>query len=232
MAAPTPISALVHSSTLVTAGLYLIIRFRFIIYVYEFASFVMVLLGLYTSFYAGLSALVEKDLKKIVALSTLSHLGFICLALFSGSLYLSFIHLISHALFKSLLFISVGEIIYLNSHSQESRIISSSRIVSTHSSYFMVFSVFNLFGWPFLRGFYSKDLVLEIISYSRTSVFIVAIIYVNVFFTYMYRINIFKAVLSYSNSWVLGLVELRSLVASAVISLLGLTRVIAVRIII
>ena len=111
IAAPTPISALVHSSTLVTAGLYLIIRFYSCLFPLclsrgssSGATTLIVLVSLFTSFYAGLNSLVEQDLKKIVALSTLSHIGFIGLALSSGALSLAFFHLFAHALFKSLLF--------------------------------------------------------------------------------------------------------------------------------
>lgn len=231
IAAPTPISALVHSSTLVTAGLYLIIRFSAVVIMFnEFCVF-MVVVGLYTSLYAGLSALVEKDLKKLVALSTLRHLGFICTALFSGSLYLAFLHLIAHALFKSLLFISVGEIILLAHHSQDKRMITSSMLTSPHSSLFIVFSFANLVGLPFVSGFYSKDNILELIVNSFSSNLIVMVLYINVFLTFMYSINIFIRTFSFSNLLSYNIITQRDLLSSRFIGLLGLSRVFASRVV-
>lgn len=109
ISAPTPISALVHSSTLVTAGLYLMMRFEYLIFRTPDISLALLVLSLFTSFYAGLGALFEVDLKKLVALSTLSHLGFIGLGLSIGATSLAFFHLLVHALFKSLLFMGVGD---------------------------------------------------------------------------------------------------------------------------
>ena len=125
IAAPTPISSLVHSSTLVTAGLYLIIRNYPLVSGSRFSLSALSLLGVFTSLYAGLSSTVEPDLKKVVALSTLSHLGFILLALGLGQLQLAFFHLLIHAFFKSRLFISLGAIIVSRSHYQDSRFFSS-----------------------------------------------------------------------------------------------------------
>lgn len=107
--APTPISALVHSSTLVTAGLYLIIRFESFIFLNSPLITLFLILSLFTSLYAGICSVFESDLKKLVALSTLSHLGFIGIALGIGCTSLAFFHLLVHALFKSLLFIGVGD---------------------------------------------------------------------------------------------------------------------------
>ncbi len=107
--APTPISALVHSSTLVTAGLYLMIRLESLIFISYDISLLILTLSVFTSFYAGVSSIYESDLKKLVALSTLSHLGFIGMALAIGSTSLAFFHLLVHALFKSLLFMGVGD---------------------------------------------------------------------------------------------------------------------------
>lgn len=154
----------------------------------------MICLGLYTSFYAGLSTLVESDLKKLVALSTLRHLGFITTALFSGSIYLAYLHLISHAIFKSLLFMCVGEFITLYQHIQDSRYISSASSTSLFSSSLIVYSLFGLIGLPFVRGYYSKDYVLEISNYSGFGSFIILLMYLNVFFTFYYTIIIYKSI--------------------------------------
>jgi len=125
IAAPTPISALVHSSTLVTAGLYLIIRFSSFIYSSYSLLVVLLVLRIFTSFYAGMNTIFETDLKKLIALSTLSHLGFIGIAYSAGLIHLSFFHMLTHALFKSLLFITIGDIIINLNHSQDIRYLSS-----------------------------------------------------------------------------------------------------------
>lgn len=201
MAAPTPISSLVHSSTLVTAGLYLMMRFSSYIYQYSLITEVILVLGLFTSFYAGINSLFETDLKKLVALSTLSHLGFICMSLFSGIMSLAFLHLLSHAMFKSLLFISVGNFICFIDHFQESRYLSVGYTKSFFTSSLMVISSFSLLGAPFFSGFYSKDLILESITYSSVGYFVEAIILLNVIFTYIYTLRIYSAVNSYSKSF-------------------------------
>ena len=194
IAAPTPISSLVHSSTLVTAGLYLIIRFSCFIYQLESISFslhVLFWLGLFTSLYAGLCSLFEPDLKKLVALSTLSHLGFICLAFSLGRVDLSFFHLLSHALFKSLLFMGLGNVLSGRSHMQDSRFLSSGLILLPVSSSLILVSIMNLLGLPFIRGFYSKDLVLEFTMFRPVaSNLSVLILYLNVLFTFSYTFRI------------------------------------------
>merc|ERR1712212_164553 len=115
MLAPTPVSALVHSSTLVTAGVYLLFRF------YPIPTRFVVWVGLFTILLSGFAALVECDIKKIIALSTLSHLGLIILALGLGERSLCFAHLNTHAAFKALLFIGVGSSIHTRYGSQEAR---------------------------------------------------------------------------------------------------------------
>lgn len=124
MMAPTPVSALVHSSTLVTAGIYLIIRMVMGVGELQVGGFVRRLLlvaSLRTNVIAGFRACFEVDLKKIVALSTLSQLGIIMLALAMGYHSLAFFHLLRHALFKALIFIRVGRVIHCCGDSQDLR---------------------------------------------------------------------------------------------------------------
>merc|ERR1711909_14752 len=119
--AATPVSALVHSSTLVTAGVYLIIRF------YSFLSQSLVfngailLFGVVTRFFAGIAAIAELDLKKIIALSTLSQLGLIIMSIGLGYPALALFHLITHAMFKALLFVCGGILIHFHGHAQDLR---------------------------------------------------------------------------------------------------------------
>lgn len=190
MAAPTPISALVHSSTLVTSGLFLIIRFSYVFYSSSSLMSILIVVSIFTSFYAGLNTIFEKDLKKLIALSTLRHLGFIGLAFSAGLLNLAFFHMLTHALFKSLLFMTIGDIMINLNHSQDIRHLSSGFSSTPFSSFVINVSLLNLLGLPSLSGFFSKDLVLEDFSYSNYSFFLVVLLYFNVFFTYYYTYSL------------------------------------------
>jgi len=191
MAAPTPISALVHSSTLVTAGLYLIIRFSYLFYSSPEVIKLLLVISIFTSFYAGLNTVFEIDLKKLIALSTLSHLGFIAIAFSAGLLHLRFFHLLVHALFKSLLFITIGDIMININHSQDIRYLSKGSVYTPFSSIVINVSILNLLGIPNISGYFSKDLVLERINFNNSSMFVVFIIYINVIFTYYYSYKLF-----------------------------------------
>jgi NADH-ubiquinone oxidoreductase chain 5 len=192
IAAPTPISALVHSSTLVTAGLFLIIRFSYIIYSNALLVNILLVLCVFTSFYAGINSLFEMDLKKLIALSTLSHLGFIGIALFRGLLYLAFFHLLIHAFFKSLLFMAIGDVITNLLHSQDARFLSGGGVYTPFSFYIIILSFMNLLGLPSIRGFFSKDFILEALNYSNFSFIVVFVVYLNLFFTYYYTYKLFS----------------------------------------
>nr|AVM85242.1 NADH dehydrogenase subunit 5 [Anopheles gambiae] len=170
MAAPTPVSALVHSSTLVTAGVYLLIRFNDVLMNWWMAQFLLLVSGL-TMFMAGLGANFEFDLKKIIALSTLSQLGLMMSILSMGFYKLAFFHLLTHALFKALLFMCAGSIIHNMKNSQDIRMMGSlSMSMPLTCSCFNVANL-ALCGMPFLAGFYSKDLILEMVMLSYVNVF-------------------------------------------------------------
>nr|URT60536.1 NADH dehydrogenase subunit 5 [Nepsalus caelestis] len=163
MAAPTPVSALVHSSTLVTAGIYLLIRFN-ILFVDTYLSKLLLLFSVLTMFMAGLGANYEFDLKKIIALSTLSQLGLMMSILSLGYSYLAFFHLLTHALFKALLFMCAGSVIHSVNNTQDIRFMGG--LINMLPLTCTCFNVSNLAlcGMPFLAGFYSKDLILETVS--------------------------------------------------------------------
>lgn len=172
IAAPTPVSSLVHSSTLVTAGVYLIIRLSFLVESFELDFFIL-LIGSMTILMAGVRAIFEVDMKKIVALSTLSQLGLIISSLGVGAWKVAFVHLISHAYFKALLFIAVGNMIHLSDDFQDCR----KARYSHFSSLTLIFSMLanlSLCGFPFLAGFFSKDWVIE--SRIEVSLSLVALI--------------------------------------------------------
>ena len=222
IAAPTPISALVHSSTLVTSGLFLMIKFSYIIYSSYLCCIVLLSLSLFTSFYAGLNTVFEKDLKKLIALSTLSHLGFIGMSFSLGFLTLSFFHLLSHALFKSLLFMSIGDIIINLGHSQDIRFLSSGSLYTPFSVYVMYTPLLNLIGFPSLAGFFSKDLILESCNYGLIGSFLYFILLLNVVFTYYYRFQLFYYSFSYNKFSPYSCFNSPLLIHSFLLSLLGI----------
>nr|YP_010902376.1 NADH dehydrogenase subunit 5 [Aedes japonicus]UUK33494.1 NADH dehydrogenase subunit 5 [Aedes japonicus]UYE93290.1 NADH dehydrogenase subunit 5 [Aedes japonicus japonicus]WON66432.1 NADH dehydrogenase subunit 5 [Aedes japonicus] len=170
MAAPTPVSALVHSSTLVTAGVYLLIRFNVLLENSFLGQFMLLVSGL-TMFMAGLGANFEFDLKKIIALSTLSQLGLMMSILSMGFLKLAFFHLLTHALFKALLFMCAGVIIHNTKNAQDIRFMGGlSMSMPLTCSCFNIANL-ALCGMPFLAGFYSKDLILETVMLSYINFF-------------------------------------------------------------
>nr|QNE85408.1 NADH dehydrogenase subunit 5 [Sciomyza simplex] len=170
MAAPTPVSALVHSSTLVTAGVYLLIRFNFLLLDSWLGQFLLLLSGL-TMFMAGLGANFEFDLKKIIALSTLSQLGLMMSILSMGYFKLAFFHLLTHALFKALLFMCAGAVIHNMNNSQDIRLMGGLAIHMPYTTACLNVANLALCGMPFLAGFYSKDLILEMVSMSYINMF-------------------------------------------------------------
>lgn len=163
IAAPTPVSALVHSSTLVTAGVYLLIRFN--IYLINNIDLILILLILrrLTIFISGLGANYEIDFKKIIALSTLRQLGLIIRSLSLGLIKLAFFHLLIHALFKALLFLCAGIFIHRIINFQDIRFYGGTFNQIYISIIFFNISNLALCGIPFLAGFYSKDLILEFV---------------------------------------------------------------------
>jgi len=155
MAAPTPVRTLVHSSTLVTAGVYMLIRYCLVELHY------LIVVGSLTTLIAGLAASVEIDLKKVVALRTLSQLGIIVVSLGAGRKSYCFFHLLTHACFKALLFICVGCAIHAVYGTQEFR--TFNRISSTLTLIlFTSLALLSLIGFPFMSGFFSKDKILEV----------------------------------------------------------------------
>nr|AND97099.1 NADH dehydrogenase subunit 5 [Stygobromus tenuis potomacus] len=160
MAAPTPVSALVHSSTLVTAGVYLMIRFNLMLEESGLNSMLLIV-AVSTMFMAGLGANFESDVKKVIALSTLSQLGLMMMSLSVGLSGLAFFHLMTHALFKSSLFMCAGCVIHTGGGSQDMRGYSGLGFSSPLLSVLFNCTNMALCGFPCLAGFYSKDLILE-----------------------------------------------------------------------
>lgn len=190
IAAPTPVSALVHSSTLVTAGVYLLIRFNSLFIETNLGKFLLLISGL-TIFIAGLGANFEFDLKKIIALSTLSQLGLIMRILAIGFYKLAFFHLLTHALFKALLFICAGAIIHNIKNSQDIRDMGSLTIYMPLTISCLNVANLALCGFPFLAGFYSKDIILEIVLISELNLFSVFLFFFSTGLTVSYSFRLF-----------------------------------------
>nr|AZL35827.1 NADH dehydrogenase subunit 5 [Cosmoscarta heros] len=210
MAAPTPVSALVHSSTLVTAGVYLLIRFNYLIYNFCFINYVIIF-SMMTMIFSSISANFEFDLKKIIALSTLSQLGFMMCTLMLGFPTMTFFHLLTHALFSALLFLCAGVLIHCMWGNQDIRYMGGMIIQLPIITSCMNISILALCGFPFLAGFYSKDLIIECIMMSSMNFFIFIMFLFSIGLTMMYsfrlvyyslinNINMFAYLLVYDNS--------------------------------
>nr|YP_010946889.1 NADH dehydrogenase subunit 5 [Sorineuchora formosana]WGO57646.1 NADH dehydrogenase subunit 5 [Sorineuchora formosana] len=193
MAAPTPVSALVHSSTLVTAGVYLLIRFS-PLFDGDLNFFMFLISGL-TMFMAGLGANFEYDLSKIIALSTLSQLGLMMSTLAIGYSELAFFHLLMHALFKALLFMCAGVYIHSMSDSQDIRFMGGLSFQMPFTSSCLMISNFALCGIPFLAGFYSSDLILEMVSMSYINLFGYFLFFFSTGLTVCYSLRLFYYVM-------------------------------------
>nr|AST10240.1 NADH dehydrogenase subunit 5 [Italochrysa insignis] len=189
MAAPTPVSALVHSSTLVTAGVYLLIRFNYS-FMNTFLSNMLLFISVLTMFMAGLGANYEFDLKKIIALSTLSQLGLMMSILSMGYYKMAFFHLLTHALFKALLFMCAGSIIHNMKNNQDIRLMGN--LFSCMPLTISCMNVANLAlcGMPFLAGFYSKDLILELFSLSIFNVLMFLLYFLSTGLTVCYTFRL------------------------------------------
>nr|YP_009671916.1 NADH dehydrogenase subunit 5 [Polycheles baccatus]QCX31776.1 NADH dehydrogenase subunit 5 [Polycheles baccatus] len=200
MAAPTPVSALVHSSTLVTAGVYLLIRFAVALEGSGAQSFLLIISCL-TMFMAGLGANFEYDLKKIIALSTLSQLGVMMGILSLGFFDLAFFHLLTHALFKALLFMCAGVVIHNVKDYQDIRSMGGLVVGMPLTSVCMNLASLALCGFPFLAGFYSKDLILEVVFSSSLNLMSFFFFFLSTGLTVSYSFRLFY----YSMSGLFGL---------------------------
>lgn len=162
MEGPTPVSALIHAATMVTAGVFLIIRCSSI---FEYAPIIlnlMTIIGALTAFFAATSALLQNDLKRVIAYSTCSQLGYMVFACGISNYYTSMFHLMNHAYFKALLFLSAGAVIHAMNDEQDMRKMGGLVKIIPFTYAMMFIGSLSLMGFPFLTGFYSKDMILEL----------------------------------------------------------------------
>jgi len=170
MEGPTPVSALIHAATMVPAGVFLIARSSFIYeYSYNILNYIS-LIGALTAFCASTIGLVQNDIKRVIAYSTCSQLGYMIFACGLSNYSAGIFHLSNHAFFKALLFLSAGSIIHAINDEQDMRKMGGLRNLLPFTYNMVVIGSLALIGFPFLTGFYSKDLVLEL-AFSKFSSF-------------------------------------------------------------
>jgi len=204
MEGPTPVSALIHAATMVTAGVFLIIKCSPI---FEYAPTILTIItfiGALTAFFAATAGLVQNDIKKVIAYSTCSQLGYMIFACGLSNYHVSFFHLVNHAFFKALLFLSAGAIIHSLSNEQDMRRYGGLLTLLPYTSIMLLIGSLSLMGLPFLTGFYSKDLILEIAysKYTISGTFAYWLGLITAFFTSFYSYRVFYLTfISNSNSY-------------------------------
>ncbi len=169
MEGPTPVSALIHAATMVTAGVFLVVRCSPIFEYSQVALNLVAVVGMITAIFAASVALVQNDIKKIVAYSTCSQLGYMFFATGIGAYHVAMFHLFTHAFFKALLFLGAGSVIHAFKDEQDIRYMGGVRKKLPYTYMFMLVGTLALTGFPFLSGFYSKDAIIEF-AYLRNSI--------------------------------------------------------------
>ena len=162
MEGPTPVSALIHAATMVTAGVFLLLRCSSILELSPIVLSMISFVGAATAFFAATVGLVQNDIKKVIAYSTCSQLGYMVFACGISAYSTSFFHLFNHAFFKALLFLSAGSVIHALGDEQDLRKMGAviSKLPFTYSMLFL--GSLSLMGFPFFTGFYSKDAIIEL----------------------------------------------------------------------
>ncbi len=161
MEGPTPVSALIHAATMVTAGVFLVVRCSPLFEYSQTILNLVAIVGMITAIFAASVALVQNDIKKIVAYSTCSQLGYMFFAAGVGAYHVAMFHLFTHAFFKALLFLGSGSVIHTFKDEQDIRNMGGVRKKLPYTYLFMLIGTLALTGFPFLSGFYSKDAIIE-----------------------------------------------------------------------
>jgi NADH-ubiquinone oxidoreductase chain 5 len=169
MEGPTPVSALIHAATMVTAGVFLIVRCSFLFELSSFSLNVILFVGSVTTFFSSTVGLFQNDIKKVIAYSTCSQLGYMIFACGLSSYDVAMFHLSNHAFFKALLFLAAGSVIHALNDEQDLRRFGGLKLKLPLSYAVMLIGSLALMGFPFLSGFYSKDTILELAYAKGTS---------------------------------------------------------------
>ena len=170
MEGPTPVSALIHAATMVTAGVFLVVRCSPIFEYSQFALNFVTIIGMTTAFFAATIALVQNDIKKIIAYSTCSQLGYMFFAAGVGAYHVAIFHLFTHAFFKALLFLGSGSVIHSLNGEQDIRNMGGLWKKMPYTWISMIVGTLALTGFPFLSGYYSKDAIIEFAYLSGTNI--------------------------------------------------------------
>lgn len=188
MAGPTPVSALIHAATMVTAGIYMVVRSNVLYVLSPDASDVVAVIGLLTAFFAATIGLMQNDIKKVLAYSTVSQLGYMFVALGAGAFDTAFFHVVTHAFFKALLFLGAGSVIHAISGEQDIRRMGGLRgsLPVTHATFLI--GTLAIAGLPPFAGFFSKDEILASVFGYSTSMFVVLSITSALTAIYMFRL--------------------------------------------
>ena len=168
MEGPTPVSALIHAATMVTAGVFLVVRCSPLFEYSQTSLNLVAIVGMITAIFAASVALVQNDIKKIVAYSTCSQLGYMFFAAGIGAYHVAMFHLFTHAFFKALLFLGAGSVIHAFKDEQDIRKMGGIRKKLPYTYFFMLIGTLALTGFPFFSGFYSKDAIIEFAYLSDT----------------------------------------------------------------
>ena len=161
MEGPTPVSALIHAATMVTAGVFLVVRCSPIFEYSQFALNFVCIVGMTTAFITATIALVQNDIKRIIAYSTCSQLGYMFFAAGIGAYHVAMFHLFTHAFFKALLFLGSGSVIHSFKNEQDIRLMGGVWKKIPYTWILMLIGTLALTGFPFLSGYYSKDAIIE-----------------------------------------------------------------------
>ena len=166
MEGPTPISALIHAATMVTAGIFMVSRMSPMFELSDVALTVVMVVGAITALFMGLLGIVQNDIKKVVAYSTLSQLGYMTVALGVSAYSVAIFHLMTHAFFKALLFLGAGSVIVAMHHQQDIRKMGGLRKKMPITYWTALIGTLALIGFPGFAGFYSKDMIIEAVHFS------------------------------------------------------------------
>jgi NADH-ubiquinone oxidoreductase chain 5 len=202
MEGPTPVSALIHAATMVTAGVFLLARCSPIFELAPCTLIVITFFGSCTAFFAASTGLLQNDLKKVIAYSTCSQLGYMVMACGLSSYSVGIFHLANHAFFKALLFLSGGSVIHALGDEQDMRKMGGLKILLPFTYSMFLIGSLALMGFPFLSGFYSKDVILEVAfaKYSSVGLFAYILGTLSAFLTAFYSIRLlYLTFLSESN---------------------------------
>jgi NADH-quinone oxidoreductase subunit L len=190
MEGPTPVSALIHAATMVTAGVFMVARLSPLFELAPNAQAVVMFFGATTAFFAATVGLVQNDIKRIVAYSTCSQLGYMFVAMGAGAYSVGMFHLFTHAFFKALLFLGSGSVIYAMHHEQDIRMMGGLWRKIPYTFTVMCIGTLALTGFPFFAGYFSKDAIIES-AYAAH----------NPFATYAYLLTVVAAALTSFYSW-------------------------------